>query len=240
METCKALVFDCYGTLIDWEQGSWDALQPLVTQKTCPEPERLFAALGAIKARIQAEDHTMIYPAVLKEAYRLLTGEFRLWYDEEAAQAFAESVGSWPAFPDSQEALATLNGAGVKLFILSNVDNDSFAETRKKLEGDWGSFDGVFTAEDLGSYKPDFRNFHHVLQNLDAEYDIQPGEVLFVANSKRADIEPAGRLGLKTVWINRPGAILGVKGYEHVKPTYTFESMERFADALREVKEEDE
>ncbi|MGI9449621.1 MAG: haloacid dehalogenase, partial [Geminicoccaceae bacterium] len=28
----KALAFDCYGTLIDWESGIWDALQPLLRE----------------------------------------------------------------------------------------------------------------------------------------------------------------------------------------------------------------
>ncbi|WRT67457.1 haloacid dehalogenase, type II [Kwoniella shivajii] len=234
MENCKALVFDCYG---DWEQGSCDNLQPIFTQRTCPEPEKVFATLGAIKARIQAEDKTMLYPAVLKEAYRLVTGELRLRYDEDAAETYALSVGSWPAFPDSKEALSNLKSAGLKLVIHSNVDNQSFEETRKRLEGDWGEFDEVFTAEDIGSYKPDYRNFHHVLEALNDQYEIHPSEVLIVANSKRADIAPGRRLGLKTVWINRPEAILGVKGFEDVKADYEFESMKEFAEELKAVKE---
>ncbi|WVW82719.1 haloacid dehalogenase, type II [Kwoniella bestiolae CBS 10118] len=238
MENCKALIFDCYGTLIDWEQGSYNALQPIFQQKTCPVPEKVFETLGKIKARIQAEDKTMLYPAVLKEAYRVLTGELRLWYDEEAAEAYALSVGAWPAFPDSQDALSVLKGLDVKLVIHSNVDNASFEETRQRLEGSWGSFDNVFTAEDIGSYKPDYRNFHHILQALEEEYEIQPNEVAVVANSKRADIAPARRLGLKTVWINRPEAILGVKGYEDVRPDYEFGGMEEFAEELKRIKED--
>ncbi|WWC89713.1 haloacid dehalogenase, type II [Kwoniella dendrophila CBS 6074] len=235
MDNVKALVFDCYG---DWEKGSFEALQPIFEQKTCPDPERVFATLGKIRAKIQAEDKTMLYPAVLKEAYRLLTGELRLWYDEEAAESYALSVGSWPAFPDSKEALSVLHSIGMKLIIHSNVDNASFEDTRKKLEGDWGEFDNVFTAEDIGSYKPDFRNFHYVLEKLEEEYGIESNEVLIVANSKRADIAPAKRLGLKSVWINRPQAILGVKGFEDVKPDFTFDSMEEFAEELKAVKED--
>ncbi|WWD01043.1 haloacid dehalogenase, type II [Kwoniella sp. B9012] len=239
MDNIKALIFDCYGTLIDWEQGSYDALQPIFQQKTCPDPEKVFETLGKIKARIQAEDKTMLYPAVLKEAYRMLTGELRLWYDEEAAEAYALSVPSWPPFPDSQDALSTLKGLEVKMVIHSNVDNESFEGTRKKLEGSWGKFDDIFTAEDIGSYKPDYRNFYHVLQSLEDQYEIQPNEVLVVANSKRADIAPAKRLGLKTVWINRPEAILGVKGYEDVRADWEFGSMREFAEELQSVKEDD-
>ncbi|WWC60783.1 haloacid dehalogenase, type II [Kwoniella dejecticola CBS 10117] len=232
----RALVFDCYG---DWERGSSDALQPLFTQKTCPNPERVFEVLGRIKAGIQAGDKTLLYPVVLKEAYKSLCAELRLWYDETAAEEYALSVGSWPAFPDSVEALAMLKSLGVKLVIHSNVDNRSFEETRRKLEGDWGVFDNVFTAEDIGSYKPDYRNFKYVLDKLEDQYEIQASEVLIVANSKRADIAPAKRLGLKSVWINRPEAILGVKGYEDVRADFEFGSMLDFAQGLKDVKEND-
>ncbi|WWC69138.1 haloacid dehalogenase, type II [Kwoniella pini CBS 10737] len=240
MENVKALIFDCYGTLIDWEQGSYDALQSLFNQKTCPSPEKVFKSLGKIKSNLQAGDKTMLYPIVLKEAYKLLCAELRLYYDEESAEEFALSVGFWPAFSDSIEALTILKSLNSKLIIHSNVDNQSFEKTRKKLEGDWGIFDNVFTAEDIGSYKPDYRNFHYVLESLEEEYEINSNEVLIVANSKRADIAPAKRLGLKSVWINRPEAILGVKGFEDIKADFEFSSMKHFAISLKDIMENDD
>ncbi|KAK8869514.1 haloacid dehalogenase, type II [Kwoniella newhampshirensis] len=232
MEQYKALVFDCYGTLIDWERGMYDNLQPIFEQKTCPDPIKVFTHLGAIENRIQAEDKTMIYPAVLKSAYQNLAGELRLWADDDAAQAFGSSVGSWPAFPDSGGALGKLHKLGLKLIILSNVDNESFSESRKKLETGWGQFDGVYTAENIGSYKPDLRNFQYALEALDRDFGIQPHEVLSVANSKYHDIEPAHKMGLKAAWINRAGAIMGVRGREGEKADWTFDNMAEFADAM--------
>jgi 2-haloacid dehalogenase len=58
-------------------------------------------------------------------------------------------VKDWPAFSDSAGALQYLK-RHYKLVILSNVDNESFAASSKKLAVD---FDAVYTAEDIGSYK---------------------------------------------------------------------------------------
>ncbi|WVQ76543.1 haloacid dehalogenase, type II [Cryptococcus sp. DSM 104548] len=237
LETAKALIFDCYG---DWERGMYEALEESIfAQKTCPDPEKIFRSLGVIENRIQQEDKDRIYPEVLEMVYKALTGQHRLWYDPAAAQAFGDSVGSWPAFPDSAKALKRLKDMGIRIFVLSNVDNESFAATRKKLEKDGFVFDGVWTAEDIGSYKPDLRNFRYALEKLEEDFDIEPHEVLVVANSKLHDIRPAHKMNLKAVWINRPDAIMGVEGYEDVKPEWEFESMEVFADGVKEAKEDE-
>ncbi|TYJ54319.1 haloacid dehalogenase, type II [Cryptococcus floricola] len=224
----------------DWERGKYEALEESIfSQKTCPEPEKILRSLGVIENRIQQEDKDRIYPEVLELSYKELTAEHRLWYDPASAQAFGDSVGSWPPFPDSAKALKRLKEMGLKLFVLSNVDNESFAVTRKKLEVGGFEFDGVWTAEDIGSYKPDLRNFRYALGKLEEEFGIEPHEVLAVANSKLGDIRPAHKMNLKAVWINRPHAIIGVQGQEDVKPEWEFESMEAFADGVKEAMEEE-
>ncbi|KAK4685341.1 hypothetical protein P7C73_g4811, partial [Tremellales sp. Uapishka_1] len=224
----------------DWEQGMYHALQPIFSQKTCPSGERVFETLGKLETRIQKENKTMLYPSVLKLAYLELTGRLRLVYDEEAATAFAESVGNWPAFPDSAEALGRLHDMGLKLIILSNVDTASFQESRKKLETGWGKFDAVYVAEDIGTYKPDLRNFHYALHHLEAEFGIDARDVLCVANSRYHDIQPARKIGIQTTWINRADNIMGVMGHESdaAPPHYTFRTMAEFADEMQRLREE--
>jgi 2-haloalkanoic acid dehalogenase type II len=160
------------------------------------------------------------------------------------AQAFAASIGSWPLFPDSSAALAQLSSLGLKLIVLSNVDKKSFAHTQKALEHDF-TFDHVFTAEDIGSYKPDLNNHRYALQQLAAAYpDFKDSEVLAVAQSLTHDHVPAQALGLGSVWIARPGAIMGVSG-EGVPTTeegkdafvqFKFGSMAEFAEAFTRAK----
>ena len=83
-----------------------------------------------------------------------------------------------------------------KLVILSNVDDDLFALSAKRLEAE---FSDVITAQQAGSYKPDPRNFHLLLERLGN----QPDRVLHIAQSLFHDIAPAKSIGLTTVWVNR-------------------------------------
>src|SRR3954451_4373754 len=113
--------------------------------------------------------------------------------DERAA--LAASVADWPAFPDTVAALQSL-ARRFQLVILSNIDDDLFAGSARRLQV---PFAHVITAQQVGSYKPDPRNFRTLLERLDTA----PGRVLHVAQSLFHDIAPANALGLTTVWFTR-------------------------------------
>jgi 2-haloacid dehalogenase len=128
------------------------------------------------------------------------------------AQTFANSMASWPAFPDSSVALAQLSSLGLKLVVLSNVDKKSFAHTQKALEHGF-AFDHIFTAEEIGTYKPDVNNHKYVLKQLAAAYpDFKESQVLCVAQSFTHDHVSAQALGLGSAWIARPDAVTGLSG----------------------------
>ena len=57
----------------------------------------------------------------------------------------------------------------------------------------------IDAAAEAGSYKP----AHGHWERFFARYDVSPESHVHVAASLYHDIEPAGRLGLKAVWINR-------------------------------------
>ena len=124
---------------------------------------------------------------------------------------FGNSVGDWKPFPDTIPALKTLS-KHYKLTILSNVDNDSFSKTRAVLERsdphNQFEFDGVYTAQDIGSYKPDLANFEYVLKKLKDNFGIEKHQVLVTAGSLHHDHVPANRLKLNSVWIAREGAVM--------------------------------
>ncbi len=118
--------------------------------------------------------------------------------------AYGRSVGDWPAFPDLAASLQYLK-QHYKLVILSNVDNASFALSNRQLQVD---FDSIYAAEDIGSYKPDLRNFDYMLENL-ASIGIKKSEVLHTAESMFHDHAPANKVGLKSAWIYRRHADQG-------------------------------
>jgi 2-haloacid dehalogenase len=199
-----ALSFDCYGTLIDWEQGILTELRPWAAP-TGLSDDAILEAFGAEESRCEAATPDKPYPGVLADVHRALGRRWSLKANEVAPIAFGGSVGRWPAFPDSAEALGYLK-QHYRLAILSNVDRASFARSNAKLGVE---FDLIVTAQDVGAYKPDRRNFEQLLAELDA-LGIARSRLLHVAQSLFHDIAPARALGLKTVWVNRrkdkPGA----------------------------------
>jgi 2-haloalkanoic acid dehalogenase type II len=200
----KALSFDCYGTLIDWETGLTRALRPLA-ERAGIDPERLLEAYGPIEHDLEETYPGLRYSELLEKVHERLCDDLGVDRDESEAIAFGGSVGEWPAFPDSAEALAYLKGH-FKLIILSNVDRASFAGSNRRLAVE---FDEIFTAEDIGSYKPNLRNFEYLLEHLAAN-GVGKDDLLHVAQSLFHDHVPANRMGIASAWIDRrhdkPGA----------------------------------
>ncbi|RME68918.1 MAG: haloacid dehalogenase [Alphaproteobacteria bacterium] len=196
MNAIRALSFDCYGTLIDWETGILEALGPRFTDVVMDDV-LLHAFAQAESAVEQAHPHWR-YPRVLAEVHRRLSSQFGLKPDAGKAQAFAASVGDWPPFADSTPMLRELK-SHFALFVLSNVDMESFTRTQRRLGVD---FDGVYTAEEIGVYKPDPQAFAFLLARL-AEHDVHRHQFIHIAQSLYHDIAPAAEMGLTTCWLDR-------------------------------------
>jgi 2-haloalkanoic acid dehalogenase type II len=229
------MTFDCYGTLIDWETGIWEALQPLLARNDATDLSRSLALEIFATSESQLETATpgLAYPGILAAVHQDVAEHLQLETDLELDRAFGGSVPLWPAFPDSAAALREL-GSRFRLVILSNVDRASFAASNVRLETD---FDAVYTAEDIGSYKPDPRNFQYLLDHLATDFGVGSDDVLHVAQSLYHDHLPAQSFGLATAWIDRQrlseggdwGATTRVDDF--TEPTFTFFSMAELARA---------
>ncbi|WVQ76856.1 haloacid dehalogenase, type II [Cryptococcus sp. DSM 104548] len=219
----------------DWETGMLENLTPLLKQNEGIDRETIFKVVGKHEGRIQTETPTMLYSQVLEGVYHATAKEMNLQDDDNYAAAFGASVPKWPAFEDSANALARLSRLGLKLVILSNVDNTSFEGSRQKLEKGY-SFDALYTAEKIGSYKPSLNNFEYAMQHVKEDFGLDPEDILIVANSKLHDIQPGHKKGLKAAWIDRQKAVMGVSAYKDVVPDFQFPSMDAFADAIEKAK----
>ena len=202
-----ALSFDCYGTLIDWESGIWRAFQPLLVENPHLQIDQnqLLTDFAAFENEIQSNHPGMPYPEVLKSIHNRFALRHDLVTNEELDKSFGTSVGEWPAFPDSIGALADLKKR-YKLAILSNVDDAGFAASNAHLAIE---FDAIYTAEKIGSYMPDTRNFEFLFAQLLVEQGIPRERILHVAQSLYHDIQPAKILGMDCVWIDRQGLSTG-------------------------------
>lgn len=195
----KALTFDCYGTLIDWESGMIQGLLPLTSRAPVDlSRDEILQAHARHESSQQLQTPAMRYRDLLPIVYRRLAEEWGLRVSWEECLAYGRSVKNWPAFPDSAEALQYLK-EHYKLVILSNVDNESFSASNEKLRVD---FDAVYTAEDVGSYKPADRNFRYMLQKLET-IGIGKDVILHTAESLFHDHGPANKHGLASCWIYR-------------------------------------
>ena len=193
--------FDCYGTLIDWESGLLKALEPVCAEWGLAwSDEALLSTFAAAESVVElraAKEAFMPYREVLGHTLVRMGESLGFRPSENTRARFAASVGDWPVFEDTVDSLKVLAKHG-QLAILSNVDNDLFARTAIKLDV---QFDHVFTAQDIGSYKPSATNFEHLIGNSPVPKD----EILHVAQSQYHDVAPAAKMGLQTVWVNRRG-----------------------------------
>lgn len=287
----KALIFDVYGTLVNWESGILTALSPLLTNsgQEWSKSDILFA-FSNVESDLQVKSPTALYSDILAAVYDELSrrstqhGQLDTTAPDRAivsgsgdpergtetqshthigsssphaipsgqtqhspaATAFAASLAQWPIFPDTPAALARLSALGLKLAVLSNVDRASFAHTRTALERQGGfAFDAVYTAEDVGSYKPDPRNFEYAVAQLRADDPtLEREQILVVAQSLLHDHVPARALGLSSVWIDRPDAVTcidgnGVPKERAAKEAFTkwrFRDLREFANVVEEAR----
>ena len=195
----KAISFDCYGTLIDWESGIANALSDWSRRRGAGlERPELLAAFSETEPVVQSADPELPYPEVLRRVAQGIGRSFALPVSDAEAGEFARSIRRWPPFPDTSKALARLQ-EHYRLAVLSNVDKESFAASERALGV---RFDLVCTAEEIGSYKPDPRNFRFLLDRL-SDMGIARGQLLHAAQSLFHDVEPARALGIRTAWVDR-------------------------------------
>jgi 2-haloacid dehalogenase len=190
-----ALTFDCYGTLIDWESGIIAGLRPVLAAHGVGVPDDdILEQFARLEAELEAGPYRA-YRDVLSSVVAGFGHHFGFKPSRVEREGFARSVANWPPFPDTMEALGALSRR-FELAILSNVDDDLFAGSAVKLGT---RFDHVITAQQVGSYKPDARNFEAAIGRVGKPRE----QILHVAQSLFHDIAPAKAAGLATVWVNR-------------------------------------
>jgi 2-haloacid dehalogenase len=191
----RFLTFDCYGTLIDWEQGILAALRPILAAHAIAiADEQILERYADLEFAAEQAPYRP-YRDVLATVIDGFGEQFGFSPTREERGALAASVRAWPPFPDTVESLQVLSTM-FQLAIISNVDDDLFAGSARQLQAD---FAAVITAQQAGSYKPDLNNFRVALARIGAPAE----QVLHVAQSVYHDIVPAKQLGLATVWVNR-------------------------------------
>ncbi|OZI32211.1 hypothetical protein CAL29_30815 [Bordetella genomosp. 10] len=226
-----AVTFDVYGTLIDWEPSIIRMFRSVADQHGVElSHEEFLLEFDRARAQLQRVRPALLYPDVLKQAYEQFCERHDVAPDDAEREVFGKAVMLWPAFDDAIESLAHLH-AHMKIGLLSNIDNQSLGYSVRKLRL---APDVVATAEGVGAYKPDHAHFDAAIRDFEA-MGIARNRILHVGQSLRADVIPANALGIKCVWIKRPGRSLGSRPEDArgAQPDAVFDTMHDFALAHR-------
>jgi len=198
MKWPKAITFDCYGTLIDWE-GEIQLIFKDILEKNGVE--------GVDVVKLQRywedvqfdyiQDQYLPYKEVLRNTLPMAFNHFGYPFRDEDAHFFSESMGKWRPFPDTKEALLEIK-KHTKIALLTNTDDNIIEETVARLGVE---FDEIVTAEQAGAYKANHDGFHLLLEKL----NLDKSEILHTGFGFKYDVVPASELGITSCWVNRYG-----------------------------------
>ena len=231
----KLLTFDTYGTLIDWESGIYDALAPLLDKVPVKlHRDEVLELFAEYEMHQQSETPSRVYSSLLSDVARAIANKWQVKISDDEAVAFGKSVKNWPAFDDSAEALAYLRQHYL-MATVTNCDRISYMGSNSRLEIEW---DAIYTAQDIGFYKPNLRNFEYLFEHARRDLGVLPHEILHVAQSLTHDMVPATAMGMQKVWINRRHNQEGLGATAPPQGEYAiereFNSMADFVAAHRE------
>jgi 2-haloacid dehalogenase len=186
------VTFDCFGTMVDWLSGFSAILTPLFGDRTAD----VMRAYDRFERLLEAETPHRLYKDVLTAGLLRAAEEVGVPLSESQARRLPQQWGTMPVFADVEPMLAGLRADGLRLAVLTNCDEDLFADTQRAFRD---RFDLVVTAERVCDYKPSpahFRYFSRVS-------GVKHGEWVHVANSWYHDITPARALNIPRVWLDR-------------------------------------
>lgn len=193
------LTFDCYGTLIQWDEGLQAAVGRILAatpQQHTSTPAQFLRVYDEHEHRLERTPPHMSFADIARESLRLTMRDLDLAYRPEDARLLTDSISAMPPFPEVVATLATLKRAGFRLCIISNTDDAIIAGNVAQLGG---HIDRVVTAEQAGAYKPSRRIFAHAYGSM----GVTPDDVVHICASPHLDHAAARDIGFRCVWIDR-------------------------------------
>lgn len=190
------LTFDCYGTLIQWDEGLLAAMETILSAKGGDIDQQTFIAVYDRHDALEAERPHRTFAEVSALALERAMVEFGLPFDAADAEILTSSIGKMPPFPEVVATLEKLKAVGFRLAIISNTDDAIIAGNVAQLGS---SIDRVITAEQAGAYKPSSQTFRHAWKSIGIGMD----ELVHICASPHLDLAAARELGFRTVWIDR-------------------------------------
>lgn len=209
MRVPKAITFDNYGTITDWEGEIASFFGKILAREGLPNANaREVQRYWEVRQFDYIQEQYRPYRQILKDTLPMAFRHFGYTFTEQDCEDFSNSMGFWKPFPDSKEALEELKKY-TKIVLITNTDNDIIAQTNKMTGVE---YDDIITAEMAGAYKPSHKGFYLAMERLGLGKD----EILHAGFGFKYDVVPATQIGMETCWVNRQGEVRPVD----VKETY--------------------
>jgi 2-haloacid dehalogenase len=192
------LTFDCYGTLIQWDEGLKAVTGEILRDKGnhSVDVERLIEVYDRHEHRLEQIPPHRSFRQLSTLGLHLALEELGLASAPEDSQRLAAAIPRMPPFPEVIETLARLKDMGFKLCIVSNTDDDIIAGNVAQLGG---YIDRVITAQQAGAYKPNPRLFDYAHEQLGVSRE----QVVHICASPTLDHTAARDMHFRCVWIDR-------------------------------------
>ncbi|WP_027209881.1 haloacid dehalogenase type II [Burkholderia sp. WSM2232] len=192
------LTFDCYGTLIQWDEGLQAAVRDILQTKGADQVDsaKLIAVYDRHEHALEQTAPHRSFREVAATALSLALAELGLPGDAQDIRTLTDRISAMPPFPEVVDTLRRLKHDGYRLCIVSNTDDDIIAGNVAQLGG---LIDRVITAQQAGAYKPNRRLFDYAHAQLSLTRD----EVVHICASPHLDHAAARDVGFRCVWIDR-------------------------------------
>ncbi|TPI81192.1 haloacid dehalogenase type II [Mesorhizobium sp. B2-8-9] len=192
------LTFDCYGTLIQWDEGLLAAVNTILANHPASniEPQTLIRVYDKHEHALETARPHKSFRSVAGEGLGLAMEELKLARSPDDIEVLTGSISRMPPFPEVVPALGALKAQGFKLCIISNTDDDIIAGNVAQLGG---HIDRVVTAQQAGAYKPARQIFDFAHNAL----GVGRGDVVHICASPHLDLAAARDLGFRCIWIDR-------------------------------------
>ncbi|MBZ8134054.1 haloacid dehalogenase type II [Afifella sp. IM 167] len=192
------LTFDCYGTLIQWDEGLLAAVADILRRggRGDVDPHKVLLAYDAIEHELEQTPPFRKFRDIVGESLKSAMAEVDVEIGPAEVGFLTDRIAAMSPFPETVPTLKELKRAGYRLCIVSNTEDSVIAGNVAQLGG---TIDRVVTAEQAKAYKPDEALFRHAWRSIGA----RPEEVVHICASPRLDLAAARELGFRCVWIDR-------------------------------------
>lgn len=192
------LTFDCYGTLIQWDEGLLAAVEEILQRREAAsvEPGELIAIYDRYEHELEQTPPHRSFREVAGTALQMAMAELALDYDEKDIEVLTSGISRMPPFPEVVDTLAALKAGGFKLCIISNTDDDIIEGNVAQMGG---HIDQVISAQCAQAYKPSEKIFN----SAHAALDVDNSEIVHICASPHLDLAAARDMGFRCIWINR-------------------------------------